>query len=215
MSGSSRIVHRWTADQVRPAAWLGSSGGDPPAAQRCRGRPSVDDGEIMGFFTKDVSGTPQQLLEPLSRDRIKTVLDARGLNYGVDDDGDVGGYWDGHLFYFFVLGQSDEYLQVRSRWNRQVGAQEQAALQDAVNAWNADRLWPKAYVRVEDGVPAVYAEHTVDYEHGVTDQQIDLHLMCAISTSLKLYEQLDEAYPAAAAQAQAELAAAQAEQDER
>ena len=126
----------------------------------------------MGFFTKDASG-PQDGLAPLSRDRITACLEARGFNFGIDDDGDVGGVWDGHLFYFFVLGQSGEYLQSRGRWNRVLG---------------------------------VYAEHTVDYEHGVSDQQVDLHLACSITTGLQLFEHLDESYPeqAAAAKAQQE-----------
>jgi hypothetical protein len=78
-----------------------------------------------------------------------------------------------------------------------------------VNAWNADKLWPKGYVRVEDDVLGIYAEHTVDYEHGVTDEQIDLHLACGISTALQLFEHIDEAYPEQAAVAKAEYDAAE------
>lgn len=172
-------------------------------------------GEIMGFFTKDAAGLPQAGPAPLSRDRITSVLDARGLNYGIDDDGDVGGYWDGHLFFFFVIGPSQEYLQVKGRWNRSVGIEELGALQGLVNDWNAQRLWPKGYAVAEGDVVGVYAEHAVDYEHGVTDEQLDLHLQCAISTSLALFESLDESYPQAAAVARAEHeAAAQARQED-
>jgi len=156
----------------------------------------------MGFFTKDATG-PQPALAPLSRERVTACLDARGLNYGIDDDGDVGGVWDGHLFYFFVLGQQNEYLQVRGRWNRVLGTEHLDAATRAVNEWNADRLWPKGYVRVEDDVLGVYAEHTVDYEHGVSDAQVDQHLACAIATSLQLFEFLDEKYPEQAAEAKA------------
>ena len=126
----------------------------------------------------------------------------------MDDDGDIGGYWDGHVFYFLVLGQNGEYLQARGRWNRKVGSDQLDALNRLVNEWNATRLWPKGYVRDEDGEVGVYAEHTVDYEHGVTDQQIDLQLACSIATGLQLFEHLDEQYPEQAA-------AAKAEQEER
>ncbi len=182
----------------------GSTTSAPGAAAR-------QSGEIMGFFTKDVTG-PQEGLAPLSRDRITASLDARELNYGIDDDGDVGGVWDGHLFYFFVLGQKGEYLQTRGRWNRVIGADHLDEVTRVVNAWNADRLWPKGYVRVEDDVLGVYAEHTVDYEHGVSDAQVDLHLACAISTSLQLFEHLDEKYPEQAAAARAQQEAAEQEQ---
>ncbi|WP_223304905.1 YbjN domain-containing protein [Cellulomonas sp. B6] len=162
-------------------------------------------GEIMGFFTKDTSVPTPPALGPLSRDRVTAALDARDMRYAIDDDGDVGGYWDGHLFYFFIMGQSGEYLQTRGRWNRKVGIDQLQAVTEIVNEWNASRLWPKGYVRAEDEVVGVYAEHTVDYEHGVSDQQIDLQLACGISTGLQLFEHLDEKYPAEAAAARAEM----------
>ncbi|GAA4622419.1 YbjN domain-containing protein [Cellulomonas oligotrophica] len=162
----------------------------------------------MGFFNKPTA-TPASALPPLSAERITACLDAREMRYGIDGDGDVGGYWDGHLFYFFRIGQDQEYLQVRGRWNRQVGLDELAAVSAKVNDWNADRLWPKVYVRVEDDRLGVYAEHTVDYEHGLTDEQLDVHLACGISTALSFFEALDEAYPEQAAAAKA----AEAEQE--
>ena len=165
----------------------------------------------MGFFTKDTSAVPTPpTLAPLSRDRVTAALDGRDMRYGIDDDGDVGGYWDGHLFYFFIMGQNEEYLQVRGRWNRKVAVDQATPLLELVNEWNASHLWPKGYVRVEDDVVGVYVEHTVDYEHGLSDQQADLHLACGISTGLQLFEHLDEQYPAAAEAAKAQ----QAEQEQ-
>ncbi|HEY0187145.1 MAG TPA: YbjN domain-containing protein [Cellulomonas sp.] len=158
----------------------------------------------MGFFTKPEAAGAGARLEQLSHEQITRVLDARELGYGVDDDGDIGGFWDGHLFYFFRLGQSQEYLQVRGRWGRKIGVDQETRAVAIVNEWNAGKLWPKGYVRVEDDVLGVYAEHTVDYEHGVTDEQLDLHLACAISTGLQLFEHLDEAYPDEAEVAKAE-----------
>ena len=161
----------------------------------------------MGFFTKDTSAPlppAPPALGPLSRDRITAALDARDMQYGIDDDGDVGGYWDGHLFYFFLLGGSGEFLQTRGRWNRKVGPDQLGRLLELVNEWNATHLWPKGYVRLEDEVVGVYAEHTVDYEHGVADEQVDLQLACGISTALQLFEHLDEQYPAEAAAAKAQ-----------
>ncbi|AEE44257.1 YbjN domain-containing protein [Cellulomonas fimi] len=156
----------------------------------------------MGFFNKPASG-PAGVLAPLSAERITGYLDANGMRYGVDDDGDIGGYWDGHLFFFFRLGEGEELLQIRGRWNRRVEVSELDAMLRLVNDWNADRLWPKLYVRVEEDVLGVYAEHTVDYRHGVTDEQIDLHVTATFSTALAFFERLDEAYPEQAAAAKA------------
>lgn len=161
----------------------------------------------MGFFTKPEATGSAPTTEALTHDRITTVLDARDMRYGVDDDGDIGGYWDGHLFYFFRLGGQQEYLQVRGRWNRKVAVEEYARVVDLVNSWNSEKLWPKGYVRAEGEVVGVYAEHTVDYEHGLTDEQLDLHLACGITTALSLFEHLDEQFPEQAAVAKAELEA--------
>lgn len=161
----------------------------------------------MGFFTKPEATGSAPAPQTLTHDRITAVLDARDMRYGVDDDGDIGGYWDGHLFYFFRLGGQQEYLQVRGRWNRKVAVDEYARVVDLVNTWNSEKLWPKGYVRAEGDVVGVYAEHTVDYEHGLTDEQLDLHLACGITTGLSLFEHLDEQFPEQAAAAKAELEA--------
>lgn len=164
----------------------------------------------MGFFTKEQSAGGQ--LAPLSRDRIAASLDARSANYGIVDGGDIGGYWDGHLFYFFVLGRDGEYLQVRARWNREIAIEQYARVLELVNDWNAEKLWPKGYVRretageeTEPSRIGVYAEHTVDYEPGLTDDQLGQHLTCAIATAGQLFDMLDEHYPGEAALARAEF----------
>lgn len=163
----------------------------------------------MGFFTKQAGAGG---LSPLSKERLKAVLDTRGANYAEDAEGDVGGYWDGHLFYFFVAGQNGEYLQVRARWNREVPMAQWARMLDLVNQWNTEKYWPKCYARAEkrnadDAEPTligVYAEVTVDYEHGLTQEQLDQHLACGIATAGSFFDFLDEHYPEEAARARAE-----------
>ena len=56
-------------------------------------------------------------------------------------------------------------------------------------------VWPKIYVRIEAEQVAVYTEHTIDYEHGVTDEQLDLHLTVGIACALRFFAGLDEMYP--------------------
>lgn len=159
----------------------------------------------MGYFTKNkAAGAPA----PLTIDRVAGVLDARGANYGRGDETELGGYWDGHLFVFRLLGADNEYLQVRGQWNRTLDMSELQAVMTRSNQWNDEKVWPKVYVHVEvgeDGSPSldVYAEHTVDYEHGVTDEQLDLHLSCAIATAGQFFDALDEQYPAQAAEGKA------------
>jgi len=175
---------------------------DPAALPAAAFEPIADDGPSA--------------LSAVSRDRIKARLDARGYNYGVDDDGDIGGRWDDHVFYFLLLGKDSEYLQVRGRWSRSLPASELGQALVLANDWNAGRIWPKVYVRVEEGdLLGIYTEHSVDYEPGLTDAQLDQHLGCAISTSLALFTSLDERFPEVAAAAKAEIARIVAEQQQQ
>ncbi|HEY0214998.1 MAG TPA: YbjN domain-containing protein, partial [Cellulomonas sp.] len=165
------------------------------------------DEDDMGFFTKPeaaAAGAAGSGPAPLTHQRIIDLLDSREMRYGVDDHGNIGGSWDGHLFFFFRMGGDNQQLQVRGRWNRKVGADQVDRMVRLVNDWNAEKLWPKGYVRVEGEMLGVYAEHTVGYSRGLTDEQLDLHLACGITTGLSLFEHLDEAYPDEAAVAKAE-----------
>jgi hypothetical protein len=150
--------------------------------------------------------TPEQRgLAPMAKTRITERLDAQELRYLLDEDGDVAGYWDGHLFYFFVYGDAEQVFQVRGRWNRSVGPDQLGALVRLANEWNSQRLWPKAFVREEEGELGVYGELTVDYADGVSDAQLDRHISCAVATTVGLFQQLDELFPEAAAEAKAKL----------
>jgi hypothetical protein len=141
---------------------------------------------------------PEPTLPPLTIERVAARLDARGSVYGRDSDGDLVGRWDGHPFWFITMGRDKEYFQVRGRWARQVPTSEFGNVLLGANAWSETMVWPKLYVRIEMEQVAVYSEHTVDYEHGVTDAQLDLQITGGIASALRYFAQLDEKYPDAA-----------------
>ena len=150
-------------------------------------------------------GSPRPAHErtaPVTRDRIATYLLSRGYRFLLDDDGDLGGLWRGRLFYFFMFGDRSEILQVRGQWNREVSIERLEEVLEACNEWNADRIWPKAYVRVRDnGMVHVISEVATDLEHGVTDTQLAQLLHCGLSTGSMLFDAIDEMYPDPAAAA--------------
>ncbi len=157
----------------------------------------------MGYFTK---GAQARDFGMLTQERLTAVLDAHEINYGLDDDNDVGAWFDGHPFYLFRHGKEEEILYARGRWNRRVDLAEQARLRELINTWHREKLWPKGYTRVaDDGTLNVFAEVSVDYEFGLSDDQLWQHVDCAVSTILSLFAYLDEHYPAEAATAKAEL----------
>ena len=132
----------------------------------------------------------------LTRERIADYLVSRGYRFVVDDDGDLTGTWDGSRFWFLLLGDHEEILQIRGQWHREVAIERLEEVLDICNEWNADRIWPKAYVRVRDnGRVHVVSEVATDLEHGATDAQLSQVLFCGLSTGSMFFDALDERYP--------------------
>jgi len=118
---------------------------------------------------------------------ITAALDARGFSYFVDADGDIAGNFQGNHVYFFRLGENHEMLQVRALVQHVFGIEDVLRLYEFCNAWNHDRLWPKAYVHVnDDGTVNVIGEVMADWERGVTSEQLDQVLICGVATGCQL-----------------------------
>ncbi|MBD7950187.1 YbjN domain-containing protein [Oerskovia sp. NPDC056781] len=149
----------------------------------------------MSYFTKPGS-TDRTPNAPLSRDRVEAFLAGKGWNYGIDDDGDLGGGWDGNVFYFFVQGSKQEILQVRGRWHRTLPAEEHVGLVMLANDFNQRKVWPKVFCRVEGERVAIYTEVATDLEFGVADDQLGQLVECGLYSGLQFFEQLDEQFPA-------------------
>lgn len=132
---------------------------------------------------------------PLSRRRVAAYLTRRGYRFLIDDDGDLTGTWDGSRFWFLLLGDHGEIVQVRGRWHRTLPITQRSAVLLAANDWNRERIWPKVYVREEDGELALYSEVSVDLEHGVTDRQLAQLLGCGLGTGVQMFTALDALLP--------------------
>ncbi|MDR3068553.1 MAG: YbjN domain-containing protein [Cellulomonas sp.] len=139
--------------------------------------------------------TPQASPAPVDRDRIGQCLTARGYRYVVDPDGDLTGTWNTHRFWFLLLGDDHDIVQVRGRWSRTLAPGQRRPALLALNDWNRERIWPKSYLREEAGRLAVYAEVSVDLEAGATDEQLDQILTGGLSTSVQLFKSLDNQVP--------------------
>jgi hypothetical protein len=141
-------------------------------------QPALPDGELG------------QLL-PLTNERIAAVLNAHGFTHEIDGDGDVRGNWQGNLIYFFRIGEQREMLQVRALAATAFDIDQVPRLYAFCNAWNHDRLWPKAYVHVaDDGSVRVVGEVLADWEHGVTIAQLDQVMICGIATGCQLADEV-------------------------
>lgn len=132
---------------------------------------------------------------PLSRDRVAATLESEGYHVSRDEDGDVAGLWNSHRFWFIVLGERDEVLQIRGRAARTLPVERRAAALLVVNDWNRDRIWPKAYLRAEEDGLALYGETSTDLEHGVTDAQLLRLVDCGLSTAIQLFDAVEAGRP--------------------
>lgn len=144
-----------------------------------------------------VTPLPVEHAEPLVRDRVAAYLARRGYRYLVDEDGDLTGMWEGSRFWFLLLGDNHEIVQVRGRWHRTLPVLQRSSVLRAANDWNRDRIWPKVYVREEDDELALYSEVSVDLEHGVTDTQLAQLLACGLGTGVQMFSALDAVLPSA------------------
>ncbi len=151
----------------------------------------------MGFFTKDAAAPGAAGgLAPLSKQRIKDSLEAAGWSYSVDSDGDIGGGWEYGSFFFFLNGKSEELLCVRGYWRGVLEESDYLRALETCNSWNAEKIWPKCYVaRDDEGGVRVNIEVNVDYEHGLSDEQLAQHLLCAVNTGMSFFEHVNETFP--------------------
>ena len=123
----------------------------------------------------------------LTTQRVSARLLALGYQVIRDDDGDLVGVWGEDRVWFLHMGKDEEILQVRGRWHRTLPPEQRAALLLATNDWNRTRIFPKAYVRTEAGRLVVYAEVSVDFGEGVTDDQLDSMIRRGLATSGALF----------------------------
>ena len=147
----------------------------------------------MGYFTRPEGHT--SALAPLTTGRVTACLDSHQWHYEVSDDGDVGGWWDGYWFIFSFRGKSKEIFFTHAIWSRGVPTSEFTQVVLYANEWNSEHLWPMMSVRERDDSIVVLTDFSVDYSFGITDEQLDLHIRCAIDTMVSSLSWMDTKYP--------------------
>lgn len=153
----------------------------------------------MGFFTNTPSAQPPGL-QPLTRDRVEAVLKSLDFEYDVDEDGDIAtGFEDG--VYWIFVDEEEGILSVRGQWRGILPESMHAEAMQAAHEWNRERIWPKTFADLTDLQDVfLVTGYTVDYQPGVSDDQIEQHIRCAIGTSEGFFEALKERFPEAAAE---------------
>ncbi|MBY8871071.1 YbjN domain-containing protein [Micromonospora sp. PLK6-60] len=118
---------------------------------------------------------------PLSLAMIGAALDRRGDDW-TSDGGTVTGRWGAATIRFRPAGPGGEVLHARVVADRRLAAARRAEAYAFCNAWNHDRLLPKAYVHEHDGELVLAGDVTVDLAYGVAPAQLAVLLTAAVTT---------------------------------
>lgn len=137
----------------------------------------------------DMHGSTE--LAPISRERIQQLLADQSFQYFIDSDGDLGGFWDDHRFYFFFYGPEQEVLQIRGYYKRELAITARPTVLSVIDDFHRDKIWPKLFTRIDGDDLKLYSEHSFDFEPGATDAQLLMMIRCAIGTSLEAFEYFD------------------------
>lgn len=139
---------------------------------------------------------PDAVLQPVSRHRIMDALERLGYAYFVDSDAEISGVWDHGRFYFSVAGHKDDIFSVSGFWSGYLPADRRPQLLETCNRWNREHYMPKAEVTVDgDGDQHIVVEHSVDYEFGVTDEQLNQQIVSTVGPGNAFFRLLTQDYP--------------------
>jgi hypothetical protein len=135
---------------------------------------------------------PDQVVLPVTRDRIERSLRQNGYRFRLEPDGSITGNWDGNHFGIALVGPKAAILQVRGTWSRTIEVELAPGIAHVVNDWNRDRIWPKVYTRVGSGGLHLYTEVSLDVGAGATDAQIAEALACGLGTGVQFFTLLTD-----------------------
>ncbi|MFF5171112.1 YbjN domain-containing protein [Micromonospora sp. NPDC000089] len=167
----------------RIASWLAERPVDAPVVPLPDGDHDEGDPAAEPFLPS------AEELAPLSVSMIGAVLDRRGDVYAVDAAGVLVGRWDEAVIQFRRVGPAGEILHARVAATRRLPAGRIAEAYEFCNAWNHDRLMPKAYVHELDSGELVLAgDVTTDLEHGVAPAQLGVLVDAAVATGVAYAE---------------------------
>ena len=139
---------------------------------------------------------PRVRVAPLSQQRLRAALDRHDWRYRIDDEGDITGRWDDDLITFMLRGDNGEVLNVLGYMYEDLPMGQLDEVRYALEEWHRAHLWPTCFWRDNEDAGLTFSVGgavAVDYEHGVTDDQLAQHVYGAIASATGLFNRLTEA----------------------
>lgn len=128
------------------------------------------------------AGSPQ----PVNAVRLSDALRRIDVHFLADADSEcLVAMWERHAVMFALEGPDADILMVRARAHSTVPRDFADRAYPAVNAWNHDRRFLKAYLGepTESGQLPLYAEMQIPLVPGVHDTLLDELLGCAVDVA--------------------------------
>lgn len=130
----------------------------------------------------------------LSQERLVELFKAQKWSYFIDSDGDFGSFFDDLRYFFILRGQQQEILYGRAELPPQFEMQDLETIREVIEKWHERKAFPRVHYQISDsGSIRVVTEYTVDYEEGVSDDQLLTHVQLFVSTTSSLQDALREA----------------------
>lgn len=159
--------------------------GDDGSADEGSGDVGADDASPGGA---ERDSDDERELVTLTVDLITAALDRRGDRYVVEEGERVVGLWDGVVIQFRRAGERGEVLHARAMATRRLPATRRSEAYAFCNAWNHDRLLPKAYAHDLGGELVLAGDVATDLTHGVAPAQLTVLVDAAITTGVAYAE---------------------------
>lgn len=151
----------------------------------------VDPADLPDLPPAD-GGDPAEATVVPGRDAVAAQLDALGLHYFMDADGDISAAWDGFVVSFLFRGADPELYAAHSL-HRVPPEATRGALLEFADAWNRDTLWPKAYTHTDDeGTLALAAESQMFVGVPCPAANFSAHTVAWLQGCIELHERLVE-----------------------
>lgn len=149
--------------------------------------------DVSGVDVPQSDPVLEQNPTPITQDRVKKIFDSQGWRWFVDNEGDLGGMWNLHTFYFRFLSPEKDVFQVYGVLNREISIDRLEEVRAFLMDWHLRKFWPKCEYRItDDGQIRVQAENSVHWEYGATDAQILQQINCGIATTTDFFDKMIE-----------------------
>lgn len=126
--------------------------------------------------------------------RVEAWLKSEGLNYDLDEDGDVLTGFENCVFN--IINRGGQFLSVSTVWRADLGETDEAAMRVFVDEHNRSKYGPRATVTTGPDGGSLCADMSAMISKGMSDAQLKDFLHGAFGVVIGFYDGVEEQFPA-------------------